>query len=117
MLAVGCLLVGFCVAAFGGLLAALSRNDMQVPQLNNLFVLLGGMIGGALVPLSIMPSFVQMLAPFTPQYWAMELFKGATSRGASSGALMWKAVVLFAFAADLFAISLIKMRWDRFRHA
>jgi ABC-2 type transport system permease protein len=111
-----CLLSGICVAALGALLAAVSRNDAQVPQLNNLLVLLGGTLGGALVPLAAMPSWVQASAPFTPQYWLVELLKGATSRGAGAGALLQDGSMVVVFAALLAGIGIATMRWHRFRH-
>lgn len=113
----GYLLVGLSVAALGTLLAALARNDMQVPQFNNLFVLLGGALGGALVPLSTMPASVRAIAPAAPQYWAMEVLKGATARGASTTSVLADAGVLLLFTAGMFALGLWRMRWDRFRHA
>jgi ABC-2 type transport system permease protein len=116
LLAVGYLLVGLCVTAVGALLAALARNDMQVPQMNNLLVLLGGVLGGALVPLPTMPSVVRAVAPVTPQYWAMDLLKGATARGAPVSSLLVDGAVLLGFTVVLFAVGLWRMRWDRFRH-
>ncbi|MGW2279230.1 ABC transporter permease [Streptomyces sp. NPDC001770] len=116
-LVAGCLLAGLCVAAVGAMLAAVSRNDAQVPQLNNLLVLVGGTLGGSLVPLAIMPSWVRAAAPFTPQYWLVELFKGATSRGATTPDLAFDGLMVLLFCAVLLGAGVTAMRWDRFRHA
>ncbi|MEU0741576.1 ABC transporter permease [Streptomyces sp. NPDC006134] len=116
-LAAGCLLAGLCVAGVGAMLAAVSRNDAQVPQLNNLLVLVGGTLGGSLVPLAIMPSWVRAVAPLTPQYWLVELFKGATSRGAAAADMAFEGLMVLLFCAVLFGVGVAAMRWDRFRHA
>ena len=43
-------------------------------------------LGGALLPVSMMPAIAQQLAPASPGYWAIGMFKAAV-RGDAAGTL------------------------------
>ncbi|MQY03743.1 ABC transporter permease [Actinomadura macrotermitis] len=116
-LLLGALATGGVVAAAACLLAAVSANDAQVPQFNNLLTLLGGALAGALVPVALMPSWAQLVAPVFPQYWVIDLLKGATSRGASVPAMTADLLVLLGYTALFGLIGRYGMRWERLRHA
>ena len=108
--------VGLVVAAAACMLAAISANDMQVPQFNNLLTLLGGAVAGALVPVALMPGWVQAVAPIFPQYWGLDMVKGSTSRSAPDTTLLLDLAVLGAFAVLFATIGRLGMRWERLRH-
>ncbi|MEO3786697.1 ABC transporter permease [Actinocorallia sp. B10E7] len=110
------LATGCVVAAAACTIAAVSGNDMQVPQFNNLLALLGGAVAGALVPVALMPGWVQAVAPVFPQYWALDLIKGATSRDAPASALLLDLAVLCVFIVVFAVIGRLAMRWERLRH-
>ena len=44
--------------------------------------MLFGAIGGALVPLSVLPQWAKTIAPLTPTYWAMRGFRSVILDGA-----------------------------------
>jgi ABC-2 type transport system permease protein len=54
-------------------------------------------LGGALVPLAMMPGWAQALAPLSPGYWAMDSYRSALSGNVSS--LLQDVTVLLALAA------------------
>jgi ABC-type multidrug transport system permease subunit len=116
-LVLAALSTGGVVAGAACLLAAVAGNDMQVPQFNNLLTLLGGSLAGALVPVAFMPSWVQVVAPAFPQYWALDLLKGATSRGAPVSSMTLDLLVLTLFTVVFAAIGRYGMRWHRLHHA
>jgi ABC-2 type transport system permease protein len=110
------LLIGLCVGAVGAAVAAVASNDLQVPQFNNLLVLLGGAVGGAMVPSVALPGWAQTIAPAFPQHWAMRMLKDTMTRNASTGTLLLDAGILALFAVVIFWFGFRLMRWERFRH-
>lgn len=64
----------FMLAAIGVMTAVggLVRNAHQLSQINLLIVTPTSMISGCFFPLSMMPEFLQKLANFMPQKWALQ---------------------------------------------
>ncbi|MBE6484071.1 MAG: ABC transporter permease [Actinomycetaceae bacterium] len=94
--------IGFLVGQLGGDNAA------------NAVANIGGMtmcfLGGAWVPLELMPDGLTMLARFTPGYWANEAIMGASQSGAAgAGAILGyvgQCGVCALFAVAIFAVAL-----------
>ncbi len=112
----GVALLGVVVASAGVLLAAVAKNDMQVPQFNNLLTLLGGAMSGAMVSIALMPSWAKHVAPIFPQYWALDMIKGAMSRGAPTSRLIRDAAMLVGYAVLFAGVGTWRMKWEKFRH-
>ena len=66
-----------------------------------------GAIGGALVPLATLPSWVRRLAPATPQYWAMRAYRGVILDGRTATAVLLPIAVLLVFTV---ACALVAVR-------
>lgn len=60
-----------CVVAMSLLGVALSRTVVQLNAVANVLTLLFTGLGGALVPVALLPGWLQPLAPAMPSYWAM----------------------------------------------
>ena len=81
--ALGFIIVAFSMSmiAFGMAITAISRTSLQL----NMFANLGGIVfagvGGALVPVTVLPEWVQTIAQFIPTYWAMQGFLGVILEG------------------------------------
>ncbi|HEX8745071.1 MAG TPA: ABC transporter permease [Thermoleophilaceae bacterium] len=101
VVALATVLVGGAAVGLGVLVAAVTSTDQQIQQLTNVLVLLLGLIGGAMAPLSTMPGWVQAIAPASPDYWAVDLFSGAMAAGAPPSRLLADAAVLALFTAVL----------------
>jgi ABC-2 type transport system permease protein len=94
-------------AAIGMTMASLCRTEAQAQGVATLIILGLCAVGGAMVPLFMLPEFVQdTLAPLTPVYWAMDgCFAVLWSDGGVAGVLrhvgmllVWVAVLMpFAF--------------------
>jgi ABC-2 type transport system permease protein len=106
MVLVATLLVGLTASALGLVIVLVTRTDQQIQQLNNVIVLLMGALGGAMAPLESMPQWAQDLAPAVPQYWAVNLIKGAMAGDAPLGTMAVDAGVLLLFAIGLCAVAL-----------
>lgn len=78
--------------AAGSLLATLVRSHSQLAVLTSIGAIMLGSLGGALLPLSMMPSIAQHLAPASPGYWAISMLKAAV-RGDTGGTLAPAAIL------------------------
>lgn len=78
--------------AIGSLLAVCVRTYGQLSATCDIGALVVGAVGGAFAPVSMLPGWVQAIAPASPGYWAMELFRAA-ARG-DAGAAVGPAALL-----------------------
>ena len=60
-----------CLCTFGALMTAVSRTSQQLNSISGVCGLAFAAFGGALVPLSALPDWVDAVAPAVPTYWAM----------------------------------------------
>ncbi|NUO61362.1 MAG: ABC transporter permease [Hamadaea sp.] len=88
----------------GAALATVVRSQSELSAVNDLGGMFFTVLGGAMVPLALMPAWLRAAAPASPGYWALHALTaaldgdaGATVRAA--GVLLAVAVVLGAFAA------------------
>ena len=87
------------VVAMGTALTAVVRTVQQLNALGNVAPVGLGAIGGALLPVGTLPSWVRHVAPATPQYWAMRGFDSLVLDGRGVQAALLPAGMLLAFAA------------------
>ncbi|HOF80374.1 MAG: ABC transporter permease [Bacteroidales bacterium] len=64
----------FACSSFGILLASLAKNRSQVQGLSILIILVMSAIGGSMIPLIFMPSFMQKIAVVSVNYWSIQGF-------------------------------------------
>jgi ABC-2 type transport system permease protein len=98
------------VAALGLLIGALAKSEEQVMimALIPMFILAG--LGGAWVPLEIMPEGFQQFARLTPLAWVMIGFQDIIIRGQGLEAVLLPALVLLAYAIVLFFLGVWRFR-------
>ena len=101
-----------CVVALGLAITALARSMQQVSAIGYLGATVFGAIGGALVPFTTLPQWVQAIAPATPQYWAMRGYNALILDGAGFGAALRPAGMLLGYTALFVAIALARFRLD-----
>ena len=94
----------FLLAAVGiaSAVASIVRSASQVGQINNLVVVPTCMLGGCFWPVTLMPDFMQKLASFTPQRWAIKALE-ELSTGASIGDIGLHLAILLLIAVLLLA--------------
>ncbi|MBF9132814.1 ABC transporter permease [Plantactinospora sp. S1510] len=88
----------------GTALGTLARSHSELAVLYDIGGLALTVLGGALVPLSLMPDWARMAAPLSPGYWAMSAFRYAlegdvTAMMRANGVLLSLAVVFGAVAS------------------
>jgi len=101
----------FLLAAVGlsSAAAALVKNSAMLGSINNMIVIPTCMIGGCFWPLAMMPEFMQKLANFTPQRWAIAAL-GQASSGQTLSDIGLQLGVLALFAAVLLAFGSYALR-------
>lgn len=102
----------FACSAFGMLIASFAKNRQQVQGLSTLIILVMSAIGGSMIPLFIMPAFMQKLAVISVNYWSIQGFYDIFWRNLSvtSPTFISRIVVLLMLGAvlNLLAIILFK---------
>jgi ABC-2 type transport system permease protein len=103
----------FAVAAFGMMMASLSRTRQQQQAIATLLILVMSALGGSMFPRFLMPEIMKQVGLFTFNGWAIDGFtkvfwrdEPITSLGPQVGVLIGSGVVLFLLAR-LFA-----RRWE-----
>jgi ABC-2 type transport system permease protein len=94
--------------AAGSLLATLVRSHSQLAALTDIGAFVLSTLGGALLPLSMMPAIARHAAPASPGYWAISMLKAAV-RGDTAGTL-GPAVVLGAIAVVAGTTACVRLR-------
>jgi len=89
-------------------LVALCRTMAQVDALTTLATMLFATLGGALVPVSQLPSLAEDIAPAVPSYWALKAARDVILEGEGAGAVVVPTLALFGFAALFTVIAIFR---------
>ena len=66
--------ISYASSGFGILLAAVGRSRKQIQAYATLIILVMSGIGGSIMPVNMMPDFMQKAATFSVNYWGMQGF-------------------------------------------
>jgi ABC-2 type transport system permease protein len=66
-----------CVLLLGAASSTLARSPAQLGAGGDMFAILTTILGGALVPVVLLPGWLRHLAPASPGYWAMDAYRTA----------------------------------------
>lgn len=84
----------------------LTSQLSTMEHINHLVVLVLGTIGGTLLPPAVMPAWARPLAPFTPQYWAVQGFRAALSEQATVSDVLPNLAILLGMGGVLLAVGI-----------
>jgi len=70
-----------CVLLLGFGASTLARSPAQLGAGGDVFALLTTVLGGSLVPVALLPGWLQHLAPASPGYWALDAYRSALVAG------------------------------------
>jgi ABC-type multidrug transport system, permease component len=99
-----------CLVMLGVTITALCRTVQQVNAFSMGGLVLFGALGGALVPLEVLPSWARSVSPATPTYWVMRGFRSVILDGHSFSALVLPCGVLGAMSLAFAIVSLAQFR-------
>lgn len=106
------ILFSLSMLSFGMAIMSLSRTSLQLNTYVNLAGIVFAGVGGALVPLTVLPEWVQSIARVTPTYWAMRGFLDVVLEGAGIGGVILPSTALLAFSAIFAAITAVRFRFE-----
>jgi len=105
----------FTLLSIGAVLATIVRSHGELSVISDVGALTLSSLGGALVPLSIMPTWAQYAAHLSPGYWALSMMQAAI-RGDEVHMLLPAAVLLTIGAvAGTIAVRRLTRGWGRSR--
>jgi ABC-2 type transport system permease protein len=101
-------LLGVCVTA-------VCRTAQQAGAFAYLGMVLFGAIGGAFVPIEVLPGWARAVAPVTPTYWAMRGMRSVILDGRGIGGVVLPSAVLLAMAGVFALVALRRFRFDQLK--
>jgi len=104
LLALGVASGGVCFTGIMMLLSVLGRSEQAAAGIGWAALLVLGMFGGAMVPLFIMPAWMQSLASFSPVKWAILAIEGPLWRGFGAEEMLVPCGILLVVGAAAFAV-------------
>jgi ABC-2 type transport system permease protein len=111
-LAVLIVVLALCLSAFGMLITALSRTMNQLNAIGSIGGVAMAMLGGAWVPVDVMPTWAQAIAPILPTYWAMQGFEDVILQGAGLAQVVTPIVIIAAFGLLFAVLAAWKFRFE-----
>jgi ABC-2 type transport system permease protein len=96
----------------GLLVAAIGKTEAQVNGLAVLLAIILSALGGMMVPVFVMPGFMQTLAQFTPHAWALAGYHDVIIPGLGIREVLGETAVNFGFAGLFFLVALWRFRFD-----
>lgn len=104
--------LAICLVMLGVVVTALSRTVQQANAFAMVGLVLFGSIGGALVPINVLPSWARAVAPVTPTYWAMRGFRSVILDGAGVSGVLLPVAILLAMSVAFAVVSIARFRFD-----
>jgi ABC-2 type transport system permease protein len=107
------LIVAFatCLVMLGVMITALCHTIQQVSAVAMGGLVLFGALGGALVPIEVIPGWARAVAPATPTYWIMRGFRSVILDGHGLAAIVLPCCVLLGMSVVFAAVSLRRFRF------
>ncbi len=114
MLGIIMLVSGLLLAVIGLalLVASIVKTADQQSALGNIVVISTCMISGLYWPIEIEPEWMQQIANFVPQTWAMRGFTELIVRGGTFIDITGEICILLLFAGVFFIIGLTRIRYE-----
>ena len=100
-----------CLVTLGVMITSVCHTIQQVSALAFGGLVLFGALGGALVPLEVLPGWAHAVAPATPTYWVMRGFGSVILNGHSFPAIVLPCLILIGMSLAFAAISLRRFRF------
>lgn len=100
------------VTGLGTLLSVVVRTSAQAGAFAVLISMVTSMLGGAWWPIEIVPRFMQTIARFTPQYWAINGFNKIITRGFGITEILPNFYVLLAISAISLLLAIRFFRFE-----
>jgi len=105
-------LMAFTCSAIGALIGVVAANSRATTLLSQLIFLPSMLIGGMMVPLSMLPESVQRVAGLLPTAHAMQAFEGLAYGRATTFAPTGSLLILLTSGLLAFGLAIYLFDWD-----
>ncbi|MBD79177.1 MAG: hypothetical protein CL840_09675 [Crocinitomicaceae bacterium] len=100
--------ISLASAGLAILIGKWSKTRDQAASFGSIAVIIMAALGGVWVPVFVMPSLLQIVAKFSPLYWALEGYYSIIVRGSTIYELLIPASILITLFGITFALSTLK---------
>lgn len=99
------LITAFACSSFGVLLSSIVTSKKQADSLGTIIILFMSAVGGSMIPIYIMPVFMQNAAVVSVNYWSIQGFYDIFWRKNGTGAIWENVMVLGGITIGILAVS------------
>jgi ABC-2 type transport system permease protein len=100
------------LSAFGMLVTALSRTMNQLNAIGSVGGMAMALLGGAWVPVALMPGWAQAVAPLLPTYWAMQGFEDVILESGGLAQVLENVAIIAGFCLLFAVLAAWKFRFE-----
>ncbi len=93
-------------------LAVLGKTEQSAGGIGWAILLIMSMLGGGMIPLFIMPKWMQTFSNISPVKWAILALEGATWRNFSAQEMLLPIVILLSVGVVFFTIGVKSFKWS-----
>lgn len=108
VMAIGC--SGLCFTGMMMFISTLGRTEQGVAGAGWAMLMPFAMLGGGMVPLFLMPSWMQAVSDVSPVKWAVLSLEGAVWRGFTPVEMLAPSAILVGVGAAFFGVGVVLMR-------
>jgi ABC-2 type transport system permease protein len=101
-----------CVVGLGLFISGFVKTAEQQSAMGSVIITATCMLGGIYWPLDIVPGFMQKIADFIPQTWAMRGFTELIARGGTVMDIIAPVCVLLAFSVTFLVVGMTRIRYE-----
>jgi len=112
LLALALLCGSICFCGIMMVLSVIGRTEQAAAGIGWGLSLPLSMLGGGMVPLFLMPEWMQRLASISPMKWTLMAYEGAIWRGFTLTEMLPPCAILVAIGVVAFSIGARRLRWD-----
>jgi linearmycin/streptolysin S transport system permease protein len=99
-----------CFVGLMMLISTLGKTEESVTGAGMAIIMLMAMFGGAMLPLFVMPTWMQRISHFSPVKWGILAMEGAIWRNFSVGEMLMPCGILLAAGAVFFGLGVVMLR-------
>lgn len=99
--------IAFAVSSFGVFLASTVKTRQQLQGMSTVIIMLMSAIGGSMIPINMMPAFMQDIAGFSVNYWGIEGIFDIFWRQLPLVEILPKMGILLAIGTGMILISML----------
>ena len=107
------LLTAFAIAGIGVLVGVISSDSHSTVLWSQLIFLPSMMLGGLMIPSSILPEALSKIGMLLPSTYAMHAFQGLAWKVDGGFDPLWSAIILVASGIMSFGLAIYLFSWDR----